>query len=763
MYVRTNVVLWFGWSLLSAAGPGVPVPRADVLAARPGCDAAQPAGVVISEIMYHPCHGPYEAENTGLEWIELFNNGAEPVRLDRWRFSDGVDFVFPHVVLGPGQYLVVAADPNAFAGVYPDVDHVIGGWRKRLSNSGETLELVDEAGVRIDALTYADEGDWAVRELGPVDHGHRGWLWADDHDGGGKSLERVNLRLCSGYGRNWRASEQSGGTPGRLNSVYRADAAPMIVDARHHPAVPDSVTPVTVTCRVVDETTSDLQVVLHHRPDAADDFSEQTMHDDGRHADGDAADGTYGARIEPHADGTVVEFYIEARDEVGGRRTWPALACVDGVPAQVANALYVVDDSAALDPAAGIDTTVSFYLVLTGRELAELNEIGDKHYEGRLFAGEAMSNAEMNATFISVGPNDTDVRYRVGVRNRGNRKRADPPMSYRVNFPTDGKYNGARALNLNSKYPHLELMGSVLFRMAGVAAADVGIVRLSVNGAEPAQSDYGRTYGFYSAVEVLDADWAERHFPHDDNGNLYRCTYYDDAVHPKTYADLYYKEDPGDTPEPNAYRDNYPKQTNKAADDWTDLFALIDTLNNPDILDDEYVTAVGEVTDLPQWLRFLAADALMGNREGGLTSGSGDDYALYRGVEDRRFVLVPHDLDTVLGQGDHSYQPDRDIFVYADVRGLRRLLNHPQVVQLYYAQYRDLARTVFSPESFDPMVDELLGPWVPDREINGPTGIKQFMRDRLASILYGGYPDPDTAPQIPPDSGTLTPPAAPQQ
>ena len=752
MYVLTNVVLWFGWSLLSGADPGVWAPRADALAARGPCDPAQPAGMVISEIMYHPCHGPYEAENTGLEWIELLNNGAEPVRLEGWRFSDGVDFAFPHVVLDPGQYLVVAADPNAFAGAYPDVANVIGGWRKRLSNSGETLELVDEAGVRIDALTYADEGDWAVRELGPVDHEHRGWLWADDHDGGGKSLERVNPGLCHGYGQNWQASEEFGGTPGRLNSAHQADTAPMILDVRHDPAVPDSVASVTVTCHVVDEKTSGLEVVLHRRHDVADDFSEQTMLDDGQHDDGDAVDGTYGARIEPHADGSVVEFYIEARDEGGGSRTWPAPADVDGIPAQVANALYVVDDSAASDPAEEVGTTVSYYLIMTNRELDELDDIGDKHYEGHLFASEAMSNAQMNATFISVGPDGTDIRYQVGVRNRGNRKRADPPMSYRVNFPSDRPWNGARALNLNSKYPHLELMGSVLFQMAGLAAADVDIVRLSVNGTEPAQSDYGHTYGFYSAVEVLDADWAERHFPHDDNGNLYRCTYYDDGVHSKTYADLYYKEDPGDTPDPNAYRDNYPKQTNKAADDWTDLFVLIDALNNPDIPDDEYVTAIDAVMDLRQWVRFLAADALMGNREGGLTSGSGDDYALYRGVEDPRFVLVPHDLDTVLGQGDHSYQPDRDIFVYAGVKGLRRLLNHPQVVQLYYAQYRDLAQTVFAPETFDPLVDALLGHWVPDREINGSTGIKQFVRDRLASILYGGYPDPDTTPQVPPDT-----------
>ena len=34
---------------------------------------------------------------------------------------------------------------------------------------------------------------------------------------------------------------------------------------------------------------------------------------------------------------------------------------------------------------------------------------------------------------------------------------------------------------------------------------------------------------------------------------------------------------------------------------------------------------------------------------GGLYNGRGDDYAMYRGIEDPRFWLVPHDLDTILG------------------------------------------------------------------------------------------------------------------
>lgn len=694
--------------------------------------------IAISEIMYHPYHRSDGVEDIRQEWIELFNAGAESINLAGWRFSDGVEFTFPDVVLEAQSYLVVAADADAFRSHHPGVDHFVGGWIGWLSNSGEAIELVDVAGARIDRVDYADEGDWAQRELGPVDHGHRGWMWRDDHDGQGKSLELIDLDLPNEYGQNWRASLEDGGTPGRANSVVSTETAPLILDVVHAPAVSTSSDSVTVTVRLVSSESAGLQATLNYRTDGDSEFTPLTM----------AGDGLYRAEIPPQADGTVIEFYVEAVDAAGHARTWPAPSLVDGIPLQVTNALYIVDDS--FDPQ--ISRTPGahpvYYLILTDREWTELQQIGDGSYSGSLFTAEPMSDASMNATLISVDGTGTNVRYQASVRNRGNRKRADPPMSFRVNLAGDRPWKDVRAINLNSKYPHLELMASILFQMSGLPAADVTVVRLKVNAAEPALSDLGRTYGHYSAVEVLDGDWAKNHFPDDDNGNLYRCTYFEDGVHARTYADLAPKEAAGRTRDPNDYRLNYPKKTNEAADDWSDLFALIEALNDRSLSDDDFLTTVNEVVNLDKWMRFLAVDTLIGNREGGLTSGTGDDYALYSGAVDRRFWLVPHDMDTVLGQGDHSYEPQRDIWGYTGVSGLRRLLDHPDVIRLYYRHCRDLAETVFAPESLDPLVDRFLADWVSDSEINGNSGIRPFVRDRLDSVLYGGYPGAATSPQI---------------
>jgi hypothetical protein len=619
----------------------------------------------------------------------------------------------------------------------------------RLSNSGESIEILDNTGVQIDSVRYADEGDWAVRELGPEDYTHRGWAWSNQHDGGGSSLELINAGMPNNYGRNWAASTISGGTPGAVNSVADDDIAPLILDAIHWPIIPGSDDAVTVSARIMDESTTGITVILHYRKDGEAGFNTLSMLDDGQHGDGDASDGVYAAEIPAQPDGTIVEFYLKATDTGAISRTWPAPGMVDGTPQQVTNVLYQVNDSAGTDKGWVPGSQPVYYLIMTERERAELEDIGDSNYGNNLFASEVMSNAQMNATFVSVDGAYTDIRYNVGVRNRGNRKRADPPMCYHINFRSDHSWKNVTALNINSKYPHLELMGSVLFQMAGIPAADVRIIQLHVNGQNLAESDYSRTYGSYSAVEVFDSDWAKNHFPDDNAGNLYRCSYYEDGSHPRTLADLDYKESAGHTPNPNDYRNNYFKKTNETEDDWSDLFTLIDKLNNDNITDDQFVAEVGKVVNIEKWMRFLAVDALAGNREGGLTSGTGDDYAMYRGVEDPRFWLVGHDLDTLLGQGDHDYQPQWDIFVYDGVAGLKRLLGHPDVIRLYYRQYKDLAETVFAQENIFPLIDRLLGDWVPSSEIEGPRGIKQFIIDRTNSILYGGYPNAGDEPQIP--------------
>jgi len=674
-----------------------------------------PISVVITEIMYHPYHSQTGPEDMGAEYIELFNRGSEPVNLLGWRISNGVDFVFPDVTLGAGEYLVVAADANTFKANYPSITNFVGGWDGRLSNKGEAIEILDNAGVRIDRVDYADGGDWGVRELGPRDHGHRGWFWNSEHDGGGKSLELININMPNDYGQNWTASVQDYGTPGMINSVAVDNTAPFILDVTYTPIIPDENEKVTVTARVIDELQTGINVTLHHRVDVSvyegeniyphfepDEYVHVTMFDDGAHGDGAADDEIYGAQIPAQRDGTIIEFYLEASDAVGYSRTWPAPSIVDGKPEQVTNALYQVNNSFNGDVTWVPGSQPVYYLIMTEMEKGRLLDIGDR--EG----GEHNSNAQMNATFISADGVDVKVRYNLGVRNRGHGSRDDPPNNYRLNFPHDRPWKGITAVNLNTKYTYYQLAGNLLFQLSGLPQPDVTAVQVRLNGenlAEPGQV----MYGSYVHLEVIDSDFAENHFPHDPAGNAYKC------MRDLGPADLRYRGS-----NPDDYRNSYFKTTNVAQDDWSDLMELCYVMSETP--DDIYVEEVKRVVNVDEWLRFFAINALLDNSETSLANGYGDDYYLYSGIEDPRFVLIQHDLDTIFGRLGST---TNSIFRFSPVRTIDRFVKHPEFIGRYYYHLRDLIETTLSAEQLRPMLENLLGDFV-------PAGLIQDMMDFVA-------------------------------
>jgi hypothetical protein len=689
-------------------------------------NAAAPVEVVINEIMYHSYHALNTPENIGQEYIELFNRGAEPANLSGWKFTNGVDFLFPEVTVGAGQYLVVAADVNVFIAKYPGVSNVVGGWDGRLSNMGEAIELVDAAGVRIDWVHYADEGDWSVRFLGPIELGHRGWEWSDAHDGGGKSLELIKPAMPNEYGQNWSASETNDGTPGAANSVLDNDIAPLILDVGHFPMIPDSNEPVTVSARIIDELKTGVGVTLHYRVDTSayksqdvypqhdpKSYSELAMFDDGQHGDGEAGDGVYGAVIVAHPDGAIIEFYVEASDAGSNVRTWPAPSLIDGTPQQVTNALYQVDDS--FDAGAWtIGSQPVYYLIMTEMERGRLEYIGaHSTLEG--------PNSQMNTTFISVDGVDIKVRYNLGVRNRGHGTRRDIPMNYHVNFPHDRPWKNITAINLITNYSWVWILGGAVFKLSGIAQPDSFPVQVRVNGQNLAPLNMTRTSGSYAHVEVVNSDFAENHFPDDPAGNAYKCMR---LAHD---ADLRYEG-----AQPNAYRDTYSKETNVAEDDWSDLIRLTYALSN-NTPDSNYVEAVNRNLNVEQWLRFFAVNALVDNSERSIANGTGDEYFLYRGVEDPRFVLIQHDLEAMFGRGDEMTPSVTDgIFRATAIPAINRFLKHPQFVPRYYWHMKNLIETTLSAEQLNPFLDELLGDWVAAGTIDQ---MKSFAAQRNAYVL----------------------------
>ena len=677
--------------------------------------------IVINEIMYNtslgtPGQAGFVADNPHLEWIELYNRSASAVNLKGWQIDKGVSFTFdPSVdrLLGAGSYLVVAANRAAFLAKYTSVSPsvVVGDWipagstdPPKLSNTGENIELVDAAGSQVDYVSYGDSGDWSTRIRGPVDYNHRGLEWDNGTDGtAGKSLELINpgdgslsFRLSNNWGENWGGSVNAGGTPGARNSNYAADTAPIVLDFQHLPAIPRHTDPVTVTAQVVDEAQANAgaTVQLWYRVDGTTSWTMVAMSDDGLHGDGLAGDGTYGAVLPAQPNNTVVEMYVRATDAAGHARTWPGPVVGDAGNGQTANALYQVDDTFNPDATWTPGATPFYRIVMTEASRQDLYNIGHT-------ATERWSDAAMNATFISMDGTGTEARYTTSVRNRGHGTRLSPgtPMNYRVGFVAGHPWMELAETVINYNFVGSQALGSTVFQAAGLEAADQSVVQERVNNTNLAETG-NRQYGYFVSKESLSGDFTASHFPTDPSGNLYVVHYSFDINNNRLdEGNLRYEGT-----DPNSYRDCYIKQTNVRDDDYSDLIHLTYVLNASYPTDAAYFNAVSQVVNVTQWLRYIAADTLAGNLEGGLTTGLGDDYAMYRGATDTRFKLVPWDLDTLFGMGGSTPDTGRSVFAgYSSIPGLSRLFTNPDTLRIYYQQLLDLSNTVFAPRASTPL------------------------------------------------------------
>jgi hypothetical protein len=146
----------------------------------------------ITEIMYNPPGGG------SYEFIELKNIGQQNLVLANLYF-EGIRFTFPPTTppLPPDNFVVLVRDGAAFTERYPDVP--IGGlYNGQLSNTGEDLTIKDRYGETILSVTFNDGNRWPLSA-----------------DGQGDSLVLVDLNGDPSDPRNWRASTELYGSPGK--------------------------------------------------------------------------------------------------------------------------------------------------------------------------------------------------------------------------------------------------------------------------------------------------------------------------------------------------------------------------------------------------------------------------------------------------------------------------------------------------------------------------------------------------------------------
>ena len=153
-----------------------------------GAQSASPANLALTEIMYHPADpSPAEIQAGFLdadafEYLELQNLGTNRVNLWECRFVSGVDFAFRDALhperaeLAPGETVLVVKNTAAFtlrhgSGPAARVAGEFAG-NDNLSNAGETITLLDRAGIVLLSFTYSDAAPWPASADGQGDSLH---------------------------------------------------------------------------------------------------------------------------------------------------------------------------------------------------------------------------------------------------------------------------------------------------------------------------------------------------------------------------------------------------------------------------------------------------------------------------------------------------------------------------------------------------------------------------------------------------------------
>ncbi len=711
------------------------------------------AGVVINEILYRP--GAAYPENPLLEFVELHNTDAAPVDISGWAFTSGIAYTFPAATtIAAGGFVVVAGSPSLANSTYGRSDF-FGPWTGGLSNNTERVRI-SKPGVtpgtfdKVDEVTYANEGDWATRVRVASGTGAGGWDWSTGATLG-RSMELRNPNVSNDNGQNWAASAALNGTPGAVNSARVADIAPIIKAVKHSPAVPKSTEPVKISCELNDETAAvGLTATVFWRTGAGA-FQQAAMAGDGA--------GNFSATLPAMADLSIVEFYIAASDGAQ-TRTWPATTA----EGQTANCQYQVTNEV-------LNAKDTYYfIVMTAAENA-------------IFDGLATSSdRQMNQTFITYRAGETSIRYRSAMRIRGKSSRTYVNKPMRVSIPGDDLLDGESTMNLNPKYPWLQFAGMRLMQASGLRAGNALPIELRRNGVEyTTGSGSAQDYGKWVRVEDEGRGLVSNHWPNASSGSFYK-----NAASSTT---LGWRSGNTAPSTPDGTIDGWSKQNNGDANDWSDYlnFATVWQTQAANhftggtaghvqsgtwlgtAFSNAQVTQLETVADLDQFARWFAVMTIFADNETNISNGREDDYGAYFYPETdgrRRMQLVPHDFDTIFGQGDtpltfngrglydmteqgDSFHPLQPLF------GDSTNLGNAAFRAKYHTAIRELFATVLNADTtgnsnpaFYQFLDANLGGWVPAGTI---TAMKTWMTNRQAYLLG------QIGAAIPPPTATSTP------
>ena len=314
-----------------------------------------------------------------------------------------------------------------------------------------------------------------------------------------------------------------------------------------------------------------------------------------------------------------------------------------------------------------------------------------------LMDGNEQSDHEYMASFKFTRGDYSHEIDSIGFRLRGNTSRNSQKKSFKVSLNTfipGQKFLGVEKLNLNGEHNDPSISRAricwKLFRDAGVPAPRSNHIELYING------EYR---GVYINVEHIDEEFVDLRFGN-NNGNLYKCLWPADLDYLGASPDLYQFK--------NGERQAYELKTNQEENDYSDLAAFINILNNTPIND--LTDDLNKVFNVNIYLKNLAVEVLAGHWDS--YAYLKNNYYLYHNLRTGKFEYIPYDTDNTLGISwfDDDWT-DRDIYHWENQSESRPLVERVLANSVYRDRYsfylNKLLEEVYNSTTLDPYIEAI--------------------------------------------------------
>lgn len=666
---------------------------------------------------------------TNLEFTGVLNNGAG--------YNGGpVDFVQVGL-LGEGECLVdnVELRPGTSGANYianPTFESGLNGWTPQGDHIRSSLEPTGYFSSQSLHLRASDTLWTGANSV-------QGSLTNTSLANGQTATLRLKARWLKGWPEvlmrvhgNW--IELTGGlplppnlgTPGLPNSRALTHAGPAIYEVQHSPPIPPANQPVVVTARFHD--VNPFKPTLRYRVDAGVNrnptYTAVAMVDHGTGGDAVAGDGVYSATIPAQSAGTVVAFLVQAQDALGATTVFPSdLKDNAGIPREC-----VVRFG---DPI----PTGSFghyHLWLT------------QNWINRWTSLPPLSNENHDGTWVDGGGRiiyDIVARYAGSPYHQGYDSPVGNLCQYHCTMPADDLFLGTRSFNKlhvpgngpgDDQTLQREQTAFWMARQLGLPWLSRRYFVMYVNG--------NRRSTLMEDTQVPGGDVVKEHWPDDSNGWLYKLQpWFEFDVNGRQFSNnswcyLNNYTTTGGLKKLARYRYNYlVRQTPASANDYTNVFALIDAANTP--VGAAYTAGWETLADTEEFLRTFAIEHATGNWDAVGCQNEQNMYAYKPTLG--KFQLLIWDWNIVFGNSG-SWGPDGgNLFaINGSDPKMSVFQSYPPYRRAYLRAFKEIANGPMNNTNVGPILDAKYAAFVADGlAVQSPAALKSWIATMHTSLL----------------------------